>query len=256
MGDGDAVRVMSELPFDVNLLIEKIRLSMPLQSLELPDEFFPAHLSVALVDAVFPSQYGHTGHAIPVADRYCRRLEIAYTRADRWELPPPEEQDTLPDLIRRYNELGVDRMADEFFWTDQSFPETKLTRADQVLRAARELRQIGICMLQDVRARCPEKIAHLLRGSVGLGESTIRRFLMYTGDDDFVRGDVHVQKFVADAIGRKAVSAVKAEDHVRRAAYELILSPQYLDHEIWRYSLLAQTAHSGTPGRQTERRSA
>ena len=59
-------------------------------------------------------------------------------------------------------------------------------------------------------------------------------FLMYAGNDDFVRGDDYVRQFVANALGRTEVSAAKAEGLVRRSAYELVLSPRYLDDQIWR----------------------
>ena len=61
--------------------------------------------------------------------------------------------------------------------------------------------------------------------------------LMYTGDEDFVLGDAHVRTFVASAVGKRAVSAPQAEALVLAAAYELILSPRLLDHEIWRYGV-------------------
>ena len=61
--------------------------------------------------------------------------------------------------------------------------------------------------------------------------------LMYTGGEDFVLGDAHVRRFVASAIGRRTVCAAQAEDLVRQSAYELILSPRFLDREIWQYGV-------------------
>ena len=60
---------------------------------------------------------------------------------------------------------------------------------------------------------------------------------MYTGGDDFVLGDAHIRRFVANAVGRTTISPHAAEQLVRNAAYELILSPRFLDCEIWRYRL-------------------
>ena len=224
---------MSRIPLECHLVMRTIRHSIPLESIELPGEFFPAHLSVALLDAIFPSRAGHDDQGTRAAIRYSRRFEIAYARTDRWELPPAEEQETLSDLIERYTELGEDRMGEMLFPIDQRFPGTKLAGPSHFLRTAIELEQIGIRVLQDIRALDPGKIEHCLRFSAGLRESTIRRFLMYTGDDGFVRGDVHVRTFVAEATGRSAISAAEAEDLVRRAACELILSPRYLDFAIW-----------------------
>lgn len=231
----------SELSSDCRSVIRKIRCTVPLERPDLPDEFFPAHLSVALVNAVFPASDGHGARAGWAAERYCRRFAIARTRTDPWELPPVEEQDTLLDLIRRGDELGADRTASELSWTDNPRLVTNPARTNDVLIAARALLQLGIRALQDVRARDAWEIERHLRRSAGLAESTIRRFLMYAGDDDFVHGDLHVRTFVVDATGRGSVSATEAQDLVRRSAYELILSPRYLDHELWKHGLAGAT---------------
>ena len=69
---------MYEVPSDCRLVMRKIRRTVPLESLDLPDEFFPAHLSVALVNAVFPARDGPDARAGWAAERYCRRLGIAH----------------------------------------------------------------------------------------------------------------------------------------------------------------------------------
>ena len=90
-------------------------------------------------------------------------------------------------------------------------------------------------MLQNVPVQRAADIGAALRPLPGADESTVRMLLMYTGDEDFVLGDSHVRRFVASAIGRRAISAHEAEGLVRQGAYELILSPRMLDQEIWRY---------------------
>ena len=120
---GYCCSVMSRCPLDCHLVMRTIRRLIPFESIELPGEFFPAHLSVALLEAIFPSREGHDDQGTRAAMRYSRRFEIAYTRTDRWELPPAEEQETLSDLIGRYTELGEDRMAEMLFPTDQRCPK-------------------------------------------------------------------------------------------------------------------------------------
>lgn len=224
---------MSRNELEVEPVMRMVRHSIPLDNLELPDEFFPAHLSVALIDAVFRFRGEHEDASVPAADRYCRQFQIARTRENRWEPPSQEEQETLTDLVRRYDEFGPDGMIGEVFRTGQPLPGTKHARAEHVLCAARGLRDVGIEVLQDVRKRSPDEIERVLSDAAGLCVSTIRMLLMYTGNDDFVRGDDHVRQFVADALGHEAVSAARAEELVRSCAHELILSPRYLDHRIW-----------------------
>ena len=222
---------------EVRQVVDAVCRSVPLVRAKLTDEFFPAHLSVALIDAVFRSRLRHGERPAPIAERYCRHFGIARRRADRWEPPPIDEQETLGDTLRRYDELGVDGMAKEVFQSLHRFPGTKLTRAENVLRTAEVLRDIGIDVLQDVPARRPAEIGDALRPLPGIGECTVRMLLMYAGEEDFVLGDAHVRRFVASAIGQRAVSAAQAEELVRGAAYELILSPRFLDREIWQYGV-------------------
>ena len=92
-----------------------------------------------------------------------------------------------------------------------------------------------------------DEIEHVLRTRAGMSESGVRRFLMYTADDDFVRGDLPVRRFVAQALDLRAVSALRARKLVRGAAHELILSPRFLDCRIWMYGASPEggTLHGG-----------
>ena len=208
---------------------------VPLDTAGIPDEFFPAHLSVAVIDAVYGSR-PEGGKQLPsIAERYCHRFGLVRTRANRWQPPPVDDQEPLRNLIGHYDELGVPGMAAEVFRTNGLVPGTNITRTKYVLRLATELRRIGVDVLQDMRTLRQKEIDAVLQTPAGTDEHIVRSFLNYAGDDDFVLGDVNVRRFVAFATGRERVSASRAANLVRQAAYELILSPRYLDHQIWRY---------------------
>ena len=224
-------------PLEVRQVVDAVCRSLPLDSSRLSDEFFPAHLPVALIDAVFRSRLRHGEQPAPVAERYCRHFGIPRRRTDRRKLPAADEQETLADLLRRYDELGVDEIARKILQSRHRFPGVTMTRAENVLRAAQALRCIGIDVLQDVPGRRLSEVDDALRPQPGIDESAVRMFLMFTGSEDFVLGDGHLRRFVASAIGHRAVPAAQAEDLVRQAAYELILSPRFLDCEIWRYGV-------------------
>ena len=222
---------------EVHQVVDAVCRSIPLDRSELADEFFPAHLPVALIDAVFRSRLRPGEQPAPVAESYCRRFGITPRRADRWAPPPVDEQESLGDLIRHYDELGTDAIAGSVFQSRRRFPGAKITRAENVVRAAQALRDIEVDVLQDVPSRRPAEIDTALRPLPGIDRRTVRMLLMYTGVEDFVLGDAHVRRFVASAIGKRAVSAPQAEALVLAAAYELIVSPRLLDHEIWRYGV-------------------
>ena len=219
---------------ELDHVIEAVRHSFPLTNLALPDEFFPAHLSVAIIDAVLDSRGKSSENAVPASERYCRWAGIARTRADRWDEPLPEAQESLTDMIGRFDELGDRQAAEEAFGTKQLLPDASNARMESVPRAARALRRAGIEVLQDVQARQSEEVERILRDCAAFGEAAARLFLMYAGSDDFVHGDGCVRRFVAGALGRTEISAARAKRLVRSCAYELALSPRYLDDQIWR----------------------
>ena len=217
----------------IDKVIDAVVREFPLDTLDLTDEFFPAHLSIALVDAVFAANHGNKDLSVPAAEWYCRRFGLSRTRDDRWSLPPVNEQETLGTLIRRYDDLGLDTMTKDVFRVQRCSPHQSVSMAAIVLRAARALRSIGVDLLQDVSARHAPTIDEALQCVSGVDPHIIRRLLMYTGDDDSVVGDVHIQCFVAKAVGSMTISPCDAKNLVRRAAYELALSPRFLDREIW-----------------------
>ena len=222
---------------ELELVMDAVFRSIALQELDLPDEFFPAHLSVALIDAISGRQNRNRELSMPASTRYCRYFGIARTRGNRWEPPPADEQETLGDLLRHYDDLRLDTMTNEVLGFQCDIPKQRVTRATALLDAAKVLRSAGIDVVQDIPAQRPDDLGEVLQAVPEIGEQTVRRLLMYTGCDDFVCADGHVRRFVASAISRRSVSPERAMALVRGAAYELIVSPRFLDYRIWQLSL-------------------
>jgi hypothetical protein len=228
---------------DVGRIAATIARSIPLEQLGLPGEFFPAHLSVALVDAVFRSRPGRRDDPEASAERYCRYFGIPRERARRWKVPPVHRQETLGDLVAHFRDIGLERMKSEVFGARQRLPGTGMARVEYVMHAAKALRCLGVDVLQDMPSLPPEEIEDALRSPSPIGDQIVENLLMYTSDDDFVRGDAHVRDFVREALGERSVSAARAKHLVRLSAYELILSPRFLYLEIRRHCL-ARDVHA------------
>ena len=203
-------RAASATALKVRQVLDAVGRSIPLETVELPDEFFPAHLTVALVDLVFRFGLGDGEQPPPIAERYCRRFGLVQVRTDLWALPRRGEQETLGTLLRRYREVGLDGMANEVFRSRCCFPGTEVPRVAYVMRIADELGRIGIYLLQDVQVRRIRDIDEALRPLPGVDEHFVRMLLMYTGDDNRVVGDDHVRSFVERALDRNTVSAVES----------------------------------------------
>lgn len=113
-------------------------------------------------------------------------------------------------------------------------PGTRVLKSDNVKHTAVALRRAGIEILQDMQSSHPDQIKRVLRPLHGIGDRTVHMLLMYTGNDDLVKGDVHVMRFVSNALGRR-VLAEEAEQLVTDAARELGLAPRLLDLKIWEF---------------------
>ena len=223
---------------DVGRLVRQVRRLINLKDAELSDEFFPAHLSIALIDALFTPQLRYYRQVVPIIARYCTRFNVRRVRSDRKKLPPVDEQETLTNLIDHYKTLGPGGFQDEIVRSRYLSPGTKILKSENVKRAAIELRGIGIETLQDAQCISAHEIKCALRPLSGIGDRTIHMFLMYAGDDKFVKGDIHVCRFVATALHRLRVSAEEAERLVGSAAKALGIAPRLLDYEIWKHGAI------------------
>ena len=232
---------MSATASEVGRIVAAVVRSIPLDKLELPEEFFPAHLSVALIEAVFRFRPGRRDDPAASAERYCRHFGIPRARARRWKTPPAHRQETLGELIAHFRDIGLEGMKSEVFRARQRLPGTGMARVEYVMHAAKALRCLGIDVLQDMSSLPAEEIEDALRSPSPIGDQIVENLLMYTSDDDFVRGDGHVRGFVGEALGERAVSAARAKYLVRHSAYELILAPRFLYLEIRRHRLARES---------------
>ncbi len=214
-----------------------VRCRINLKDAKLHEAYYPAHLSIALIDAIFNPQLRYEKQVVPIINRYCRYFGLSWTRAeeDRRNLPLVDDQETLTDLIVHYKKYGVERMMNCVFQSRFCSPGTKIRKTKNVYWAALALQRIGIDNLQDAASACPEAIKCALLPLKGIGKRTIHMFLMYVGNDDFVKGDIHVCNFVKKAL-EKNVSPEEAERLVRKAAQDFFsVTPRLLSYKIWEY---------------------
>ena len=217
---------------EVRQVVSAVDRSIDLHGAELSEEFFPAHLTVALIDAVFNPRLPYD-RVVPIVERYCHRFGLSRLRDKGSGLPPMDRQESLSDLIGRYEELGLDGMQ-RVFQSRYCSPGTSVPKSENVKHTAVALQRTGIEILQDMQSSHPHQIKRVLGPLHGIGDRTVHMLLMYTGNDDLVKGDVHVMRFVSNALGRR-VLAEEAEEIVTDAAHELGVAPRLLDLKIWEF---------------------
>ena len=218
----------------VKRVVDEVHCSIDVERARLGDEFFPAHVSIALIDAVFTPQIRYYEQVVPVIERYCRRFGLRRARTDRSRLPRVEDQESLSDLIDHYRVLGLEWMQEVVVRARYRSPGTTVLKSENVRRAALALRSMGIEALQDAQSRHPGEIKSVMLPLHGIGDRTVHMFLMYSGGDEFVKGDVHVCRFVANALGSRRVAPEEAERLVMLAAHAIGMAPRLLDYEIWK----------------------
>ena len=219
----------------VELIVRHVSSVIDIEEAELGEEFFPAHLSVALINAILTPRLRYYQHVIPIVERYCARFNLQRTRSNRTKIPPVSEQETLSDLISHYESLGTNGFQDEIFRSRYLSPGTNVLKSETIRRAAIELRDIKIETLQDIQSRKESEIKWTLRPVPGIGDRTIHLFLMYIGRDEYVKGDVHVIRFVENTLNERPIGAEEAERLVQGAASKLGIAARLLDYEIWKY---------------------
>ena len=142
-------------------------------------------------------------------------------------------EQTLSALISAYEDHGKEWMRDEVFVSTHRAPGTDVYKSDNVLECARTLRAIGIENTRDVGAQNPCEVEKVLGEIHGIGRATTHMLLMYCGNEEHVKGDVHICGFVAEALGVEKVKPELAEALVASAARKLDMKPVELDVAIW-----------------------
>ena len=220
-------------------IAEYARRMLPLADMQLSSERCYRSLTLCVIDAVFSINARYSA-VENVVSRYCTRFHLSPWREDFECLPARQEQDRIEDLCRRYEDFGIERMADEVFCNRQrTSSRSGILKAEAVGRFAEVLHSRGMDCLQDVpKALSDSGIEADVRGIPGQGSGlSLRYFWMLCGVQDRIKPDRMILRFLRESIGR-GVASEEAEDLMRAAARLLQaefphLTPLRLDHLAW-----------------------
>lgn len=199
-----------------------------------------ASLPLCVVDAVFSIgvRYGSTKKVVSNLCDYTGWTCFAITRENRGAGEPG-----TPDLAAMFDTHGVEGMADMIFKNRQrTSSRSGILKAEAVLLWCRALTEAGIDTFtdldQDRREYAEAMILGLPGQSSGIG---FDYFMMLAGDDNLVKPDRMVQRYLGDALKLDTTPQPRqAAILVRLAARELCKrgqdwTPRSLDHAIWRF---------------------
>lgn len=210
-------------------------MGLPLAELRtLPVEYHYSSLPLAVADAIYSIGVGYDAQVKPAMARFAGHLGISLTG---------EPSVGCHGCLTLLGGLPAHETASDVFANrGRTSTRNGILKADAVMRAMRLFHECGIDTINDLRAagvklRVVEEAFREIPGQrTGI---SWKYLLMLTGDEDLIKPDRMIKRFLAEALGLGAVlSEDGCVDIVRAAAAELsrefpFMTPRRLDYAIW-----------------------
>ena len=216
--------------------IEQTELKIP----KLADEYRYASLPLCVVDAVFSIGVRYTSTQ-KVVSNLCEYAGWTRFFASREARGAGEYG--IGDLNSMFDKFGAEGMAESVFQNRQrTSSRSGILKAEAVLLYCRTLIKAGINDFPDLDVERREYAEAIILGLPGQSSGiAFDYFMMLAGDDNLIKPDWMVQRYVAHALDLDSVPQPRqAAILVRLAAKELrtrgqLWTPLSLDNAIWRH---------------------
>jgi hypothetical protein len=216
--------------------IEQTELKIP----KLADEYRYASLPLCVVDAVFSIGVRYTSTQ-KVVSNLCEYAGWTRFFASREARGAGEYG--IGDLNSMFDKFGAEGMAESVFQNRQrTSSRSGILKAEAVLLYCRTLIKAGINDFPDLDVERREHAEAIILGLPGQSSGiAFDYFIMLAGDDNLIKPDRMVQRYVAHALDLDSVPQPRqAAILVRLAAKELrtrgqLWTPLSLDNAIWRH---------------------
>ena len=205
----------------------------------LGDEYYYHSLPLAAIDAVFSAKAKYPS-VQNVVHRYCNRYELPAFRSPREQLPSPEDQESVSALISKMKRDGLPYFIESVFQNRSVTSGRK--KAEILLELLETFERLQIQSFQDIRLWLKQpaqqqRLINAITSIHGIGEATYRYLLMLSGDEEMVKPDTMILRFIRNAIDEnvneaEAVSLIQAVSRQLLPQYPR-LNPRLLDYIIW-----------------------
>ena len=240
---------------DAQKLADYAESSLQLKAARLSPAYYYQSLPLCIVDAIF---------SLGVRYQQVERVVSNVCQAARWKTfrdhdspsPPLKEQKTaseLLELIKGHSSSMDTLFKNCCFANPGAAKANRIRKADLVRMFAETLKSNGVESFQDLETCAdPQGLERCLLGLPALKSGVaVRYFWMLAGDEDEVKPDRMIHRFITGALGRVAGNA-EAVKLIREACVILSgsysgLNPRLLDHAIWKHQRTQRTIGSGRP---------
>lgn len=205
-------------------------------------------ITLCVIDAVY--SIGVRFQSVErVINRYCQHFGLTRFRVDSANLPPTNSQQSISELCRKMEEIGIETFANEIFSNKQrTSTKNGILKAEAVYRFATVLKRHNGEYLQDVPGlRADTSLECDIREIPGQRSGiSLKAFFMLAGSDDLIKPDRMILRFLHTAIGR-IVTLDEAQTLLSQATDYLkpkypALTPRLFDLVIWDYQRQQGTA--------------
>lgn len=233
-------RIVLFVTENVNKLVAHIRRTLDHLGTPPSDPAYEyASLPLCVIDAVFSIGVRYESTERTVKD-FCAQCH--WQRDGRGRT---SGERTISDLLRILQpyENRWEEMANDLFHNRQrTSTRSGILKAEAVYRFSKTLQHFGIETFADVvRSGLRDDLRHAIKDIPGQGSGlSYTYFLILAGNEDGVKADRMVTRFVANALGVRNATPELAEELVRKASALLRaefpkLTPSSLDNKIWKY---------------------
>jgi len=203
------------------------------------EEYGYHNLPLCIIDAVFSIGVKYTSTENTVK-RFCGYFGI--TRLREKESAPTSEQLSVSQFLQLHKDLTMPEMAENVYQNKQrTSTRNGILKAEAVYLFAKVVQNFGVEYLQEVGIILgdelfEEEIAKIPGQSSGL---STRYFYMLAGDENFIKPDRMIKRFIYSAIQRdlsfKECQELLVAEHAELVKEYSSLTLRSLDHQIWLY---------------------
>ncbi|MEA4822261.1 MAG: hypothetical protein VB122_08575 [Erysipelotrichales bacterium] len=174
----------------VDKIVDFCKLNLDLNSVEYAEPYLS--LNVCIIDCVYSLRAKYFQVTVPIVNRYAERFMSGNKLASGY---------TLNDLMNHIEKSG----GTQAFASDILKNNQKLSgrlKSDICYELARKLRLLKIETIEDFNNFENTEILEITISSVkGIGPAGLNYLFMLAGDPDRCKPDVHIHRFIYDAIG-------------------------------------------------------
>lgn len=211
-----------------------------LEPIPLSPEYYYASLPLCVIDAVYSIGVTYTSTRNTVI-RFCERQD--WTRTLELGATRKRGEHTIGEFLELFAGLMPDQIADDLFGNRQrTSARSGILKAEAVQRFVEALREVGILDFSDLTDDRLAAAEILVRDIPGQKSGiSFDYFQMLAGDDDLIKLDRMVQRYIGKAIDMKPeqVTPDRARELLSGAMIILagkgnVWSARQLDYTIWK----------------------